>query len=1217
MVLCLSNVNLLENASFDSGFNSWGNWSFQSGMSRSTVDGGLGHGTAAEFFVDPAHVDIVGKDVTTIWPYLYQYASPAVPGEIYEFNGQSIQDVTQGGVGIMLNLVFQDSSGQQIYATDVRNNIENEWVDMKVIGEAPVGTSRVMARVLFNAKGTGLVDNLSLYKVAGPLMDSPSGPVALYVTDEIACQSLVGFGAEDNGYFYNNKNMSLCNPSFDPVTNPNHLAGDVAVREGRIQYLDLDWIRMFFNYEDFLPAAKSEFAFNSPGNAEGWTSVGPGITSPLVSNGTVSLNYVYADPFDPYLVGPNGMEIDAARQHYLVLDLNLTASDNSPVPFEFFFSTGAGFSGSLRTTFNVTPNLGMQRVVVDLAQAMPATWTGTVTQYRIDPGYIRDRLVGYSCSIDFIGVVTDPSAVPASAFTFDKDGDTEGWQSIGPGATSTTATNGTLNVDYVTSGSFDPYLCSPRGLHIDTSLKHYLVMDLNLSAADNTPELFQFFFSTGAPMSETLSYRFYVTPNQGMQRVTIDLAQAIPAVWTGTVDQIRIDPGGVTNLLVGHSCAFDLIAIVSDPSRAEPDPPAYRWTSSNMESHYRSLQDWQDAGAAVDVTLCEWGLNLASFYSDTATVAKYNADLMKHLIVDKGFTCVKYWTAANEPNHYVVSGRVQSFDAWTDLHESVKGWLDHYGLAVKIVGSDDAEGPVWFRKCLNDPRHSALVDVYSSHRYPFYNQQHAKPLCLDYLMSILQSGPAPKPFVLAEYGFHDERSGPPQFPGQQSSNPLQTEYPYAVWTSDMLITGMNRGLAGGDIWTLFDSWYLEGSEAFPDFHGCWGYKNIPNQPDWEVYPVYHALAAFGRFTEPGDKVYKTLSAYPDFINGVVVSDATDQRQTLLWVNPSGQDVDVVVNGRDIKRLCVMDQHNISGDRDTGKFTDGPLHEFHAPAMSFGYAQFIEPMNVALHSAAPDAVNDGIIVSVTLSEPSASFGAEDISTSNATVQGFTGTGTAYSFLLVPDHQGSFSCWVPAGTLSDIYGNANLADSNTISRTYDNQSPAASLSADESVTQAAPVHFAATFNEPVIGFAQVDIAVQGGAVSGFSGTGADYALWIQPNQAGLVHVQIPAGSANDAAGNVNTPASITILYNPDRTMDIDGDGILDSVEGLDDPDSDGLPNCLDTDSDGDGVSDRIEHALGSKPYDPLDPTDVPAAGLGGLTFLMITVIIYAAVRRVRSA
>ncbi len=64
------------------------------------------------------------------------------------------------------------------------------------------------------------------------------------------------------------------------------------------------------------------------------------------------------------------------------------------------------------------------------------------------------------------------------------------------------------------------------------------------------------------------------------------------------------------------------------------------------------------------------------------------------------------------------------------------------------------------------------------------------------------------------------------------------------------------------------------------------------------------------------------------------------------------------------------------------------------------------------------------------------------------------------------------------------------------------------------------------------------------------------------------------AVDAAGNsVVTPFTVVI----DTTIDTDGDGIADIIEGEIDTDLDGIVNRLDTDSDGDGIDDSIETAI----------------------------------------
>ena len=76
------------------------------------------------------------------------------------------------------------------------------------------------------------------------------------------------------------------------------------------------------------------------------------------------------------------------------------------------------------------------------------------------------------------------------------------------------------------------------------------------------------------------------------------------------------------------------------------------------------------------------------------------------------------------------------------------------------------------------------------------------------------------------------------------------------------------------------------------------------------------------------------------------------------------------------------------------------------------------------------------------------------------------------------------------------------------------------------------------------------------------------------------------------------------------DTDLDTLSDAGEGAEDPDGDGIPNYLDTDSDADGVDDAREANLGSDPYLLGVASEVPVAvwpaaalfiGLGGLVFV----------------
>jgi hypothetical protein len=69
-------------------------------------------------------------------------------------------------------------------------------------------------------------------------------------------------------------------------------------------------------------------------------------------------------------------------------------------------------------------------------------------------------------------------------------------------------------------------------------------------------------------------------------------------------------------------------------------------------------------------------------------------------------------------------------------------------------------------------------------------------------------------------------------------------------------------------------------------------------------------------------------------------------------------------------------------------------------------------------------------------------------------------------------------------------------------------------------------------------------------------------------------------------------------------------------VDDPDGDGLPNFIDADSDNDGASDALEHALGTNPYDVDNPTELPVGTFGVALVTALTIMSAAALRRRQS-
>ena len=79
-------------------------------------------------------------------------------------------------------------------------------------------------------------------------------PVTLTVTRKVVCKSFLGFGVEDDGWFYNEENAS------HGVN-----AEDIALREGRIAWMRPATVRMFCWYKDWNPSGDwATFTFGSP-----------------------------------------------------------------------------------------------------------------------------------------------------------------------------------------------------------------------------------------------------------------------------------------------------------------------------------------------------------------------------------------------------------------------------------------------------------------------------------------------------------------------------------------------------------------------------------------------------------------------------------------------------------------------------------------------------------------------------------------------------------------------------------------------------------------------------------------------------------------------------------------------------------------------------------------------------------------------------------------
>ncbi|MEG4838227.1 DUF4347 domain-containing protein, partial [Microcoleus sp. B9-D4] len=124
-----------------------------------------------------------------------------------------------------------------------------------------------------------------------------------------------------------------------------------------------------------------------------------------------------------------------------------------------------------------------------------------------------------------------------------------------------------------------------------------------------------------------------------------------------------------------------------------------------------------------------------------------------------------------------------------------------------------------------------------------------------------------------------------------------------------------------------------------------------------------------------------------------------------------------------------------------------------------------PPTVALTSAAAATVTAAFPVTATFSESTTNFLDSDITVTNGTVSGFSGTGTTYNFTVTPTGSGTVTVNIPANIATDAAGNNNTA-ATALTRTADTTAPTATFTpADNATSVAVTADLVVTLSEAV--------------------------------------------------------------------------------------------------------------------------------------------------------
>ncbi|MEG4918730.1 DUF4347 domain-containing protein, partial [Microcoleus sp. B7-D4] len=153
--------------------------------------------------------------------------------------------------------------------------------------------------------------------------------------------------------------------------------------------------------------------------------------------------------------------------------------------------------------------------------------------------------------------------------------------------------------------------------------------------------------------------------------------------------------------------------------------------------------------------------------------------------------------------------------------------------------------------------------------------------------------------------------------------------------------------------------------------------------------------------------------------------------------------------------------SITLSKTSGTSVDNYLGVFGAT----GVLADITPPTVSLTSAAAATVTAAFPVTATFSESTTNFVASDITVTNGTVSGFSGTGTTYNFTVTPTGSGTVTVNIPANIATDAAGNNNTA-ATALTRTADTTAPTATFTpADNATSVAVAANLVVTLSEAV--------------------------------------------------------------------------------------------------------------------------------------------------------
>ena len=321
------------------------------------------------------------------------------------------------------------------------------------------------------------------------------------------------------------------------------------------------------------------------------------------------------------------------------------------------------------------------------------------------------------------------------------------------------------------------------------------------------------------------------------------------------------------------------------------DYETFTWGSDEMKSLYKTLDVYQEMGTSVIIVTVDWLENCP--WQNIEGSARAVLRLLEHLVQEKDYNCIRFWTLTNEPELTYFWLRKLPFKNYIQIHRLVKRGLREKGLPIRIIASDEVESQEWFERSVQFLYKTA--DVFSSHLYLYPEQIDRIPDFFRKRLKIIKTANLTNrhiPFFLCEFGFRGSDFS-------SCTNSLMQDYEYGLYVADLCVEVLNSGVGAACLWCLhqirlIDEINPEGGKFMRI--GLWAFKDR----SWRPFPVFYLYRYFTKYIKQGSRVVEVRVSSNDQLK--VACTEYQGQYSLFIVNMNKKSQPFIIRGlpKDLK-----------------------------------------------------------------------------------------------------------------------------------------------------------------------------------------------------------------------------------------------------------------------------------------------------------------------------